>query len=132
MSKIDPHLILPCLTLLFGTTGLGSASIYALTLPGLSFIGGAEQRLTTACDEFAGCNSVFFRRNERLEGLAGVQVVFVTSNRLTERGKSELTTVVDQNTRRPGAVSVSFETSRFQTTAAKSVKANMQATRGVK
>jgi len=126
MLKIDPHIILPCLSLLFGTAGLGTTSIYALALPGLSFIGGAEPLITAVCAETSGCISNFARRDERLQGSPGVQIVFVVSAKLTEHGKSALTSVVVQNTRRPSAVVVTFEPTRLKTTATKPLKVGAQ------
>ena len=117
MTSIETHSLLPCLCLVFGSGCLGTASIYALSLPGLSFTSSAEARIAEVCAETSGCSLHFLRRDERIEARPGVQLVFITDSKLSERGKTALTSVVEQNTRRPNAVVVVFEPAKPKTPA---------------
>lgn len=97
---------LPLIGILLGVICLGASSIYALTLPGLSFDLNAKSHIAEACARTKGCTEFVARRDQTIPGRPGVEVTFVTSGNLTPSGKASLRAAVDDVVVRPSAVTV--------------------------
>lgn len=108
MKTAKPSTTLPLIGILIGVTCLGASSFYGLTAPGLSFVMGAESRLTEACQQTAGCTQFVARRDQTNPASPGVQVTFVMEGKAGASARASLRTAVDDVVTRPSAVTVGY------------------------